>query len=110
MQSQQFCYWLQGSFELYDNTSFDEKQTKIIKEHLNLVFTYDKQPNGFCNFLKGYLALSNPKNIDTEATAVIRTQLSETFKNEIDPTYPVDEQKQLNEIHNGDKPRFEAMC
>ncbi len=110
MQSRQFCYWLQGSFELYDNTSFSAVQTNIIKEHLKLVFIYDKQPNGFCHFLNGYFTLSNSDNIDVEATKAIREELSETFRNEIDPTYPANEQKKLNEIHNGSGPRLEAMC
>jgi hypothetical protein len=112
MQSQEFCYWLQGSFELNETTEFDSTQTQIIKQHLDLVFQYDKKPNGFCNFLKGYFTLANPQVLDTEVTSSIRQQLSTTFKNEIDPTYP--EHKKLNEVHNGGgrslPPGVEAMC
>lgn len=34
----QFCFWLQGFFELTDSNELSEKQIKIIKEHLELVF------------------------------------------------------------------------
>lgn len=39
MTPQEFTYWLQGLFEVADPKSLDEKQTRIIKEHLALVFT-----------------------------------------------------------------------
>jgi len=39
MNEIQFCYWLQGFFELeQDNKTIDIKQKKIIKDHLALVF------------------------------------------------------------------------
>lgn len=38
MNSESFCYWLQGCFEIHDLKTLDEKQTQIIKDHLNLVF------------------------------------------------------------------------
>jgi len=37
MKSEQFCYWLQGLFELGNQTQLDEKQTELIKKHLNMV-------------------------------------------------------------------------
>lgn len=39
MTAEQFTYWLQGFLETADPKSIDEKQTKIIKDHLALVFT-----------------------------------------------------------------------
>lgn len=41
MKSNEFCYWLQGLFELGDVKQLDEKQTKLIKQHLALVFKHD---------------------------------------------------------------------
>lgn len=38
MSAQEFCYWLQGFFEVTDATHVNEKQAAIIKEHLALVF------------------------------------------------------------------------
>jgi hypothetical protein len=111
MQSRQFCYWLQGSFELNGNTEFDEGATQILKDHLALVFQYDSKPNGFCCFLNGYFTLGKPESINAETTSIIKEKLRNTFKFEIDPSYPANEQKQLNDIHNGPQnSRFEAMC
>lgn len=40
MTTRDFCYWLQGVFEVGKLTSLDEEQTKIVKNHLNLVFVH----------------------------------------------------------------------
>jgi hypothetical protein len=41
MTARDFCYWLQGMFEVHKVTTLDEEQTEIIKNHLNLVFVHD---------------------------------------------------------------------
>jgi len=38
MTTEHFVYWLQGFFELTDSKNLTEKQVKIIKDHLQLVF------------------------------------------------------------------------
>jgi len=38
MKSIDFCYWLQGFFELTDQNTLTEKQFLIVKDHLQLVF------------------------------------------------------------------------
>jgi hypothetical protein len=60
MKSVEFCYWLQGVFEIADPKALDEKQTEVIKQHLAMVFVH-----------------------------------------EIDPSYPANHQKELNDLHNG---------
>lgn len=45
MNSREFCYWLQGMFELTNTTSLDEKQTDLIKRHLQLVFKHEIDPS-----------------------------------------------------------------
>lgn len=40
MTPREFCYWLQGVFEIGKLDSLDEEQTKIVKDHLNLVFVH----------------------------------------------------------------------
>lgn len=45
MQSRDFCYWLQGFFEVSDVTEINEKQTQQIKNHLNLVFKHEIDPS-----------------------------------------------------------------
>jgi len=39
MNEEQFCYWLQGFFEMTEADTLSKKQILMIKEHLNLVFT-----------------------------------------------------------------------
>lgn len=39
MTPQEFCYWLQGFFELSESNGMSPKQVEIVKEHLRLVFT-----------------------------------------------------------------------
>ena len=50
MEYQNFCYWLQGFFEVGDPRTLDEKQVEIIKDHLQLVFnkeTPDRSGGGY---------------------------------------------------------------
>lgn len=44
MNSIDFCYWLQGVFEVGGVRELSEAQTTIIKNHLNLVFTHEIDP------------------------------------------------------------------
>jgi hypothetical protein len=41
MKSVEFCYWLQGLFEVGEPTQLNEKQTDLIKRHLNMVFIHE---------------------------------------------------------------------
>lgn len=45
MKAVEFCYWLQGVFEVADLRSLDEKQTDLVKRHLNMVFVHDIDPS-----------------------------------------------------------------
>jgi hypothetical protein len=45
MKSTEFCYWLQGLFELANPQSLDARQTDLIKRHLNLVFKHEIDPS-----------------------------------------------------------------
>lgn len=38
MNTQEFCYWLQGFFEISGTNNLSKKEVAIIKEHLDLVF------------------------------------------------------------------------
>jgi hypothetical protein len=45
----EFCYWLQGIFEIGDIKQLDERQTAIVRDHLREVFTKvtpDRPPAG----------------------------------------------------------------
>ena len=45
MQSRDFCFWLQGLFELAGPLTLDARQTDLIKRHLNLVFVHEIDPS-----------------------------------------------------------------
>ena len=44
MTAENFCYWLQATFEIMDAKTFNEKQVEIIKNHLSMVFAHDIDP------------------------------------------------------------------
>ena len=41
MKSVEFCYWLQGVFEVAEPVTLNEKQTALVKQHLNMVFVHE---------------------------------------------------------------------
>jgi hypothetical protein len=45
MKSVEFCYWLQGMFELTETQTLDAKQTDLIKRHLAMVFHHEIDPS-----------------------------------------------------------------
>lgn len=47
MKATEFCYWLQGYFELTANTGqgMSEAQVKVIRQHLDMVFIHDIDPS-----------------------------------------------------------------
>ena len=51
MTSRDFCYWLQGFFEITENADSNNnvevtpQQIKIIRSHLNLVFNHEIDPS-----------------------------------------------------------------
>lgn len=46
MTERDFCYWLQGFFEIENPTNITSEQVAMIKEHLQLVFNKVTGPNG----------------------------------------------------------------
>lgn len=49
MQSRDFCFWLQGLFELsqgiYEENGLNGEQVKLIQQHLQLVFVHEIDPS-----------------------------------------------------------------
>ena len=39
MTAENFIYWLQGFMEIADPSRLDEKEIKVIRDHINLVLT-----------------------------------------------------------------------
>ena len=45
MTSREFCYWLQGYFELTGGTALTPAGTETVKRHLALVFKHEIDPS-----------------------------------------------------------------
>ncbi len=50
MTSREFCYWLQGYFEVNErgetySTQLNKEQLKIVKKHLAMVFKHEIDPS-----------------------------------------------------------------
>ena len=45
MTSRDFCYWLQGFFEIGHPQSLTVQETEIVKRHLALVFKHEIDPS-----------------------------------------------------------------
>ncbi len=45
MTRRDFCYWLQGFFELSENEQLSKSQTESVKKHLSLVFKHEIDPS-----------------------------------------------------------------
>lgn len=45
MKAVEFCYWLQGLFELGKPDSLTAEQTAAVKAHLNMVFIHEIDPS-----------------------------------------------------------------
>ncbi len=45
MTSRDFCYWLQGYFEISGRQGLDGTQCQVVKNHLNMVFRHEIDPS-----------------------------------------------------------------
>lgn len=90
MTSSEFCYWLQGFFELRaDKEPLSIRQLVLIQRHLALV----NSPCGFCAWLggvidtlatTGVLALTTTTQIDQRLSKAIENGLAGTFEKVVD--------------------------
>ena len=102
MRAVEFCYWLQGAFELAQ-ISLTAEQIICVQKHLALVEAtpqpnQPKQAVDFCSWLRGGLDFIMPG--DARQVQAIRTKLNDCFEHVIDSMYP--NQNKLNAIHSGD--------
>jgi hypothetical protein len=44
MNTIDFCFWLQGYFEISGDTEITKEQVQVIKDHLSLVFKHEIDP------------------------------------------------------------------
>jgi hypothetical protein len=101
VKATEFCYWLQGAFELGVIPALTLAQLETIKKHLEMVkkTNQDDQPAAaveFCYWLRG--GADFIKHEDLDQTETVRNKLAICFEHTIDTLYP--NQGELNAIHN----------
>lgn len=88
MNSRDFCYWLQGFFEINElnNTSneLNDKQVKCIKNHLSMVFAHEIDPS-FGD--KDHQELLNILHADPDKAVNIHTDPDSSVNLHADPDY-----------------------
>lgn len=113
MRHRDFCFWLQGAFEICDPPSITAAQVECIKRHLALVDESQKDvkrldgPAAFCRTLKILLQTdkNRPDGVGLNGTelAVVKKLLNAEFVH-IDADTEGD-QDAMDEIHHGKPPR-----
>ena len=84
MYPYEFAYWLKGYFELSNSSNLSEEQVKIIKEHLQKVFSSGTAAikvdgaDEFVYWLKDYLELNN-SNLSERQVRTIEEHLQKVF-------------------------------
>jgi len=109
MRTHEFAYWLQGYFELQENTNaLTRKQAECIVRHAQLVTTVERTRTGnFVSWVRGVLQTAGMidneesngakfEDFSASLTELIRAELHECFKHEIDNKYGVEG---LGEVH-----------
>lgn len=111
MKATEFCYWLQGFFELTSPTTLTTAQVQCINKHLDLAIAYgdkDDSPQRVKNFigwLKTSLEWLDPAQ--PEQVQKVKLRLDECFAHVIDKQYGPDDH--LNKIHN-EHPGITMRC
>lgn len=73
MTSRDFCYWLQGFFEVSNTKEITPEQLIVIKNHLNMVFKHEIDPSfgdkkaqeELCKVHQGHGLLGGAGNLST---------------------------------------------
>ncbi len=90
----EFCYWLQGAFEIGQINKFTDEQASIVKHKLSEV----QHDNAFTFSAKTLFAMfPHEQMFDT-----MYKDLQAIFMHDIDPSYEGD-QNAFSEIHQGKK-------
>jgi hypothetical protein len=102
MNSRDFNYWLMGWFELEKPKVLTANRIAIIKQHLDMVFTYEKindsSTYSFCKWLRGCVDVIETKTFNTKQTSIVFKELSAVFEHEIDNSFG-DKKSELQQIH-----------
>lgn len=118
MKPSEFCYWLQGYFELRrDDTPLTIEQWNVVINHINLVKRVaapdlfasilgpaESQDSllAFINWLCGILEAAGTPELRVDVAAItplVKAKLAEQFKHVIDKSYGIDP-AELHKVHS----------
>lgn len=86
MKATEFCYWLQGLFELHNVSELNASQVSLIDKHLKMVFVHEKEQSkylDFCKNLSGYIKFSNMNIMNMSVTKRVQDALNDLFEHVI---------------------------
>jgi hypothetical protein len=86
MKAVEFCYWLQGLFEINTVNELNENQVNVIYKHLQMVFVHEKEDSkyfDFCKNLFGYIKFSNMTAMNMVVTKRVKETLDGLFEHVI---------------------------
>lgn len=110
MKATEFCYWLQGLFELADPHTLTKQQVECISKHLALTeaLARDDSPAAVRQFT-AWLRVSMDwlDGSVPEQVLKVRTKLAECFAHAIDKQYGPD--AHLDVIHDGQPPHLRPV-
>ena len=105
MKATEFCYWLQGCFEMAKPDYLTRDAMRTVGAHLELVANADPaHDNIFVSWLSMYItAQTGLRTLTVEETDKIKRHLAAQFKHVIDPSYGGDK-AELQAVHDGEAP------
>lgn len=108
MKATEFCYWLQGYFEISGaDSTLSYNQFNQLRKKLAQVSKDQTPGSDFVTYLRGVLDAVQQLPLVTQAdqaptfTALIKARLNDTFLHAIDPTIKGDQQQQRR-LHRPD--------
>lgn len=112
MKEVEFCYWLQGYFELADlngHSFVNGKMLQCIQKHLDMVKRYQGNTSSFTSWVQGFvdaISIEDDERLSFGLTEKLKGELENMFLHEIDNSYDDKEHKMitsLNQIHGNQK-------
>ncbi len=86
MKAFEFCYWLQGLFEINNPRDLGVNQVDLIQKHLEMVYVHEKEQSkylDFCKHLTGYFKISGRGDVERFVMNNIKRELDKLFEHVI---------------------------
>lgn len=88
MTSRDFCYWLQGYFEIHDNAEnigLNARQASVIKAHLSMAFKHEIDPSMGSPEHQAELQKIHDNDGDNKKIEELEKQMKEFMTKKFDP-------------------------